>query len=707
MASKRTNVLVYSGNGSTVESVRHCLWTLRRLLSPNYAVLPVDGAAVIKEPWTASCALLVVPGGADLGYCRTLNGEGNRRIAAFVNRGGAYLGFCAGGYYASARCEFEKGDPKMEVVGDRELAFFPGVCRGLAFPGFVYHSEQGALAAELRVNKDALAAGGAVPESFRSYYNGGGVFVDAEKLAHRGVEVLASYTGKLHVDAGAGAAAVVYRKVGEGSVILTGPHPEFAAVNLTKGDNVPHYDEHVVKPLAADDKQRTDFLKACLLKLGLLVNQEAQAVPSLSRLHLSSARPEDVAELVSSWHDIITVEGGEELIRAENDTFHLEKPAQWSASSAVTNEDSTTSTSNDDNADPTAGDRILDHDALVKRLVAHETALPSSKETPYWNHHAFFSALSLYSTSARLTNPVFGQHLLYGEVVTSTNTLLEKNPKLLKRLPAGFTATATTQLAGRGRGSNVWVSPPGSLMYSVVIEHPATLAHAPVIFVQYLAALATVIAVKSYGKGYEALPLRLKWPNDIYALAPATTTSTTVTSGSKAPEAKDFTKIGGVLINSSYAGGSYTLVAGVGINVANAAPTTSLDDLARAAGLPAFRAEKLLANVLVVLEGLYARFCREGWGGTPSSSSTIPSTTIPSKGSLHEMYLDLWLHTDQIITLEAEGGVRARVKGITADWGLLLVEELGWEDRATGKTWALQSDSNSFDFFRGLVRRKV
>ena len=75
--------------------------------------------------------------------------------------------------------------------------------------------------------------------------------------------------------------------------------------------------------------------------------------------------------------------------------------------------------------------------------------------------------------------------------------------------------------------------------------------------------------------------------------------------------------------------------------------------------------------------------------------------------SFEAMYYKHWLHTDQIVTLEAEGGVKARIKGITRDWGLLLAEELGWEDRATGKVWTLQSDSNSFDFFKGLVKRKV
>ena len=172
-----------------------------------------------------------MPGGADLPYCRTLNGEGNRRISQFVERGGAYLGFCAGGYYASKRCEFEVGNKKMEVIGERELGFFPGICRGLAFPGFVYHSEKGARAVELKVNKASLATG-SIPEVFKCYYNGGGVFVDAPKHADHGVEVLASFTETLNVDPGQGTAAVIYCKVGEGSAILTSPHPEYSPPSL-------------------------------------------------------------------------------------------------------------------------------------------------------------------------------------------------------------------------------------------------------------------------------------------------------------------------------------------------------------------------------------------------------------------------------------------------------------------------------------------
>ena len=180
-------------------------------------------SVILKEPWTPSCALLVFPGGADMGYCRTLNGEGTRRIDQYIRRGGAFIGFCAGGYFGSSRCEFEVGNKPMEVIGPRELSFFPGTCRGCAFKGFVYHSEAGAKAVELKVEKGAFGSG-VIPQSFRTYYNGGGIFVDAEKYSSRGVEILAKYADPLDVEGGS--AAVVYCKVGEGGVLLTGPHPE-------------------------------------------------------------------------------------------------------------------------------------------------------------------------------------------------------------------------------------------------------------------------------------------------------------------------------------------------------------------------------------------------------------------------------------------------------------------------------------------------
>ncbi|UPX14647.1 uncharacterized protein EKO05_0005124 [Ascochyta rabiei] len=717
MATRKLNVLVYSGNGSTTESVRHCLYTLRRLLSPAYAVIPVTGDVLIKEPWFSTCALLVFPGGADLGYCRTLNGEGNRRISRYVNAGGSYLGFCAGGYYGSARCEFEVDDPKMAVVGDRELAFFPGVCRGLAFEGFKYASEAGARAADIKIEKasfDDVRDG--VADSFKSYYNGGGVFVDAKKLEARGVQILASYTEDLHVNSGESQAAVVYRKVGEGHVVLTGPHPEFAPQNLSKIPSLPSY-ASLIDEVTATDTERVSFLALVLGKLGLNVNEQEQAVPSLSRLHLTSHKSTAVTDLVASWAEVITVVDGEEYIQGGNDVFHVEKEGSvWAvrelkrAVSAVS-EKLPTLGSIPDQADEkdaevaentfqnkkksktkeeeirecieytanSAFEQILSYDKVIKTIVPHTNNLPSTRETPF-HHEAFYANLHHYHTKLRNPSASFGANLLYGEVVTSTNTLLDKNPSLLRTLPNGFTITATTQIAGRGRGSNVWVAPPGAMMFSTVLHHSFALSQsAPVIFVQYLAALAIVQGIQEYAPGYEKIPVKLKWPNDIYAQLPGSANNPVV-------------KIGGILVNSSYSGSSYDVVCGIGLNLSNALPTTSLNQLAASQNPPLkpLTQEKLLASILAAFESLYTDFCTRGFSR-----------------DMEEQYYRAWLHTDQIVELESEGGVKARIKGITRDWGLLLAEELGWQDRPTGKVVSLQSDSNSFDFFRGLVRRKV
>lgn len=688
MSSRKLNVLVYTGTGSTVESVKHAIYSLRRLLSPNYAVIPITEAVLLKEPWTPSCALLVFPGGADLGYCRILNGEGNFLISQYVRRGGAYLGFCAGGYYGSQKCEFEVGNKAMEVVGPRELAFFPGICRGGAFKGFQYHSEKGAKAIRLNVTKDAFKGVGVVPDEFTSYYNGGGVFVKTGQESDD-VETIASYVDDLDVDGRDLKAAVVYCKVGQGAAMLTGPHPEFSAANLSPQYGVPDYDELIAK-LKADDGARTNFLKACLRKLGLEVNEDTSTVPSLSRLHLSSIVSNDVDDLLCTWDEIISKENGEEFIRDDSDTFHLEKPStKWSFTplkESLPSSDTDSQIDSDNQAPVDATSQgIVDYRTIVKRIVAHDEAWPEAKATPYFNHHAFYGSLQEYRRKDTDAEE-WGDYLMYGEVVTSTNTLLEKNYKLLSKLPTGFTLAATTQIAGRGRGSNVWIAPAGSLIMSTVINHPAHIAPSrPVVFIQYLAAVAIVEAIKSYDKGYEDLPVKLKWPNDIYARDPRS--PATATGDNRTPPT--YVKIGGILSNCAYSSGAYQVVLGIGINATNGRPTTSLDALLPPHLAP-FRIERLLARILTRLEVLYKTFVRRGF-----------------TRELEHAYYAHWLHGRQIVNLQEHGGVRARIVGITTDWGMLKAEELGSDDRPTGKMWALQSDENSFDFFKGLIKRKL
>jgi biotin---protein ligase len=154
-------------------------------------------------------------------------------------------------------------------------------------------------------------------------------------------------------------------------------------------------------------------------------NQDESPIPGLSKIHLSSLHHTKVGELLYSLEDIVTREDGEEYLKGENDLFHLEKPdSRWSMAAlnqALANEyKSTTKTTGRGTPDPTA-----EYIQIPKSIVSHETAWPDPKETPCFNHAAFYSSLREFRDSEAGAED-WGDFFMYGEVVTSTNTILEK-----------------------------------------------------------------------------------------------------------------------------------------------------------------------------------------------------------------------------------------------------------------------------------------
>lgn len=116
---------------------------------------------------------------------------------------------------------------------------------------------------------------------------------------------------------------------------------------------------------------------------------------------------------------------------------------------------------------------------------------------------------------------------------------------------------AGQQSAGRGRGGNAWVSPPGGLYASWL----GWLAAEALDAVPLAAAVSLAEAVESLQPGVE---VRLKWPNDLVA------------GGGK---------LGGILCQSRVAGSAAWVVVGLGVNLA-VAPALGVD-----AGRPTCLAE--------------------------------------------------------------------------------------------------------------------
>ena len=281
----------------------------------------------------------------------------------------------------------------------------------------------------------------------------------------------------------------------------------------------------MVDAVTQDDAKRIRFLLSLLLKLGLRVpaaggdgdGGSGESPPRLSPVYLTCFHPPDVAPLVGRLQAVATVSASATRIVDENDTFVLHDRTLPSLRAAEAGKEEQGEEEEQKREREREQEQEQDLDRVPTHLHYHTASTSPPPPTPFFDHALFYDSLAAFRTASPASPSQFGSFLFYGQTVTSTNTLLDRNPKLVSMLPHGLTFAATTQVAGRGRGSNVWISPRGSLIFSTLLHHALELSQttAPVVFVQYLVALAVAEAVRTYAPGCSAVPVRLKWPNDI------------------------------------------------------------------------------------------------------------------------------------------------------------------------------------------------
>ena len=380
--------------------------------------------------------------------------------------------------------------------------------------------------------------------------------------------------------------------------------------------------------------------------------------------------------------------------RADTDGRLLDGGAPWEASLEATPEirlvAGSSARASSDDADASAFDPVAFFDAARAARLGR----------------VLYTAATLASTQSMLqTNMVHGSK-------TDNRQQTHALPRG-SRFPTGTVVVADRQVSGRGRGGNAWTSPDGCLMFSFLATHAdgRTLP-----FLQYVATMAAVDAIQdcadevlaeaaaAHDERVEAanatslsaararrvgfrrgsgtsVDVRVKWPNDLY-------------SGGL--------KIGGVLCTSTYTEGAFDVVVGVGINLDNDAPTTCVNAIIGAAW-DAILAEsrsaeknKRVSPRDVSRERLAAGFMNrfEALCGLLNHAGGFEP--------LEPVYLRQWLHTDQKVVLEEGGGAKTEVtvRGLTKTGYLLATD-------AAGARFELHPDGNSFDFFQGLVKKKL
>lgn len=190
-----------------------------------------------------------------------------------------------------------------------------------------------------------------------------------------------------------------------------------------------------------------------------------------------------------------------------------------------------------------------------------------------------------------------GHSFRYYDEIESTN--VEAKALAAKGAPEGTVVVAESQTAGRGRRGRSWVSPAGKgLLFSVVLRPSIPMGDA------HLLTLVTAVAAADAIEAQAKVPVRIKWPNDLFI-------------GDK--------KVGGILtqVNGEQDEVDW-IVVGIGINVNTefvelpVSLRRSAVSLAMASGSQIDRSE-LLAALLISLEKHYAHVQGNGFDGVISA----------------------------------------------------------------------------------------
>lgn len=295
----------------------------------------------------------------------------------------------------------------------------------------------------------------------------------------------------------------------------------------------------------------------------------------------------------------------------------------------------------------------------------------------------------------------FGRTIGVTDTISSTNNFLSEYLTIFSVLPHGFFLTAETQTEGRGRGKNMWISPSGSLSTSVLIK--LNLLNTKTLFLisfQYFASVIVLKLILSYGCkyfeelcGYEDLPIRIKWPNDIIVLSHDffnTLEYKDVEKKFSFPDPILIQKVSGSLIETKISNEHYMLIWGFGINVSNKNPSVSLNqlviklnDLRSLKGLKPLKLienEILMSKIMQALHFYYNDFLKFGFD------------------SISSYYYKKWIHSNEKITCQNK---EMQIKGINSNTGFLLAKDI-----LTNRIVELNPDNNSFDLFNGLIFRK-
>ncbi|KAJ4481906.1 hypothetical protein J3R30DRAFT_3699149 [Lentinula aciculospora] len=755
------NLLIYSGPEVLPSALRTTLSHLARILLPNYTIQPISVPILLSQPWTANCQVLIFPAlkssigsaGIIAGIPPRLNGvindflEGGGQVlclnaAARITRrsGGHGLGGI-GGMGAAAHHfngSFGSNVPDLES----EVFAFMDRTTGLNIsPISLPESSQKNLKDQTtrRIKSEGGSNGGELVEGIVEGDMPQFEFADGGSAGlPNKMEVLAET-----IEQDASHIAAIRCQIGSGFVTFWAPSLENLSEEVSS-----------VSGSGDSSSSRLILLRYILSSVGLKPpNLTAGSISHLlPQLLLSTSDKPGLVEAVV--HGLLgsVPNPGSAVFQDAHNTFEFH---DYEEGLAILRKMKAHSYSESVEGDHSSVSSSISHITICPKGI-----VPSIVDTPLFDFPTYFNLLREARTREDCRRDVsgFGETLIYGQVVGSTQSMFDKNPRFLSSLIPSIPilSIGSHQLAGRGRGANAWISPSGCLQFSLCIPKVPLSPHSPyinttcstssfssltpsyippskLVFIQYLFALAVVEACSHPSILGPTLGanVRLKWPNDIYVYY----------GNPSRPERAEKIKIGGILVSTSFAPGGHeaSVVIGCGLNVFCRHPLFSLMRVGKPTLSTPYKdpccptsmkdelghlsMESTLATILARFEKMWEEFLGSG-GSFERWMGRYQDKWLHRWVSLIFLYFLFYLlsitsvidgvptSSDQLVRLTTvDPPMMVRICGITPDHGLLRTlperNQPGQPGRSIQEGFIdLQPDGNSFDLMAGLIKVK-
>jgi glutamine amidotransferase-like uncharacterized protein len=202
--SSSQTIAIYSDGGTWVDGII----ALESFFEDNgFLSKRVYADALNKRESLSDCSAICFPGGYAYDYKTALTMNGLNYVRSFINNGGAYIGICAGAFFASSSVEWE-GE-----TYPYQLKLFDGTATGSIYS--IAKWDDHAMT-RIKLNPDNPVKSG-LNETYTVLYYGGPYFTPNPGIQFDTIAVWSDYNDL---------PAIICFEYGNGRVCLIGPHLE-------------------------------------------------------------------------------------------------------------------------------------------------------------------------------------------------------------------------------------------------------------------------------------------------------------------------------------------------------------------------------------------------------------------------------------------------------------------------------------------------